>query len=104
MALKIEWSKEAYSRVEEIHSYLTREAGKRIANKIAGKIVARTKLLVENPQAGQREELLKRSKQEFRYLVEGNYKIVYRAASEKVVISAVFDCRQNPEKMREELE
>ena len=53
------------------------------------------------PLLGQREELLKDLSVEFRYLVEGNYKILYYTLPEKVVISLVFDCRQNSEKMRD---
>ena len=53
------------------------------------------------PLLGQREELLKDLSVEFRYLVEGNYKILYYTLPEKIVISLVFDCRQNPERMRD---
>ena len=53
------------------------------------------------PLLGQREELLKDLSVEFRYRVEGNYKILYYTLPEKIVISLVFDCRQNPEKMRD---
>lgn len=60
-------------------------------------------VLATNPQAGQREELLVEREQEFRYLVEGNYKIIYWLESEKAIISAIFDCRQNPQKMKEEI-
>ena len=101
--MEIIWTERAKRRMREIFDYLDEAAGKRTARKIRGKIEARAAILAANPQAGQREELLAARPQEFRYLVEGNYKIIYRLDSDKAVISTVFDCRQNPEKMKEEV-
>lgn len=38
----------------------------------------------------------------YRYLVEGNYKIVYKVYNEEkeILISTVFDTRQNPTKLK----
>lgn len=101
MAMIVEWSEQAASSLEEIFGYHKEVAGLRVARKIATKITQRTQILSDNPFVGQREELLKDLSVEFRYLVEGNYKILYYTLSEKIVISLVFDCRQNPEKMRD---
>lgn len=95
------WTEPAKMRLRGISDYLKKEAGKRIAKKIRDQIYARANILVENPKAGQREELLKDRPEEFRYLVEGNYKIVYWLEPGKATISTVFDCRQNPEKIKE---
>lgn len=99
MAVVVEWSEQAASSLEEIFGYHKEVAGLRIARKIATKITQCTQILSDNPFAGQREELLKDISVEFRYLVEGNYKILYYTQPEKVVVSLIFDCRQNPEKM-----
>ena len=101
MAVIVEWSEQAASSLEEIFGYHKKEAGVRVARKIVTKITQRTRILSDNPLAGQREELLKDLSVEFRYLVEGNYKILYYTLPEKIVISLVFDCRQNPGKMRD---
>ena len=45
---------------------------------------------------GQVEELLKHRNEEVRYLVDGNYKIVYKIGGQIVLIASVFDCRQDP--------
>ena len=74
MAVIVEWSEQAASSLEEIFGYHKQEAGVRVARKIATKITQRTRILSDNPLAGQREELLKDLSVEFRYLVEGNYK------------------------------
>jgi hypothetical protein len=33
-------------------------------------------------------------------LIEGNYKIIYWIDNQNIKIAAVFDCRQNPAKMK----
>jgi plasmid stabilization system protein ParE len=103
MALTVEWTEPADKRLGEIFDYLKGVAGVRTAQKIVGRIGARPRILAANPQAGPREELLSGRPEEFRYLVEGNYKIVYYATDEKVFVSAVFDCRQDPARLRDEV-
>ena len=104
MALMVKWTEPASDRFDEIYDYLKGEAGKRTALKIVGKITAHTKILAQNPHAGPIEELLTGRGKDHRYLVQGNYKIIYRIENETVWIITLFDCRQNPEKMPEEAE
>lgn len=49
-------------------------------------------LLADNPLLGFYEQALSSEPQGFRSLVHEHYKIIY--------ISAIFDCRQNPDKLR----
>lgn len=103
MELKIEWSENADARMDEIFNYYKEVASSKIARKVVKQIYSRATILTTNPYVGQREELLKNRIQEFRYLIEGNYKIIYCIYSDKILILTVFDCRQNPEKMGKEL-
>ncbi len=103
MAMILEWSEHALTTLDEIYHYLKEEAGKRTARKIIDNIYNHSGILIQNPKAGTREELLSDLPQEFRYLVEGNYKILYFIVDEKIYISSVFDCRQNPERMKNEI-
>ncbi len=63
-------------------------------------IYSRAKSLLNFPFLGQTEELLNFRKENFRYLVEGNYKIIYWIDDEIIRIVSVFDTRQNPEKLK----
>ena len=45
------------------------------------------------------EELLRHRKNEYRYIVDGNYKIIYWIDEHFIKIASVFDSRQNPEKL-----
>ena len=101
--MKVVWTKPSKKQLREIYNYLVQVAGDRIARKIRDKIQSRTTILAKNPLAGQREELLKGMGVDFRYLVEGNYKILYWSEYETVFIASVFDSRQNPEKMKEDV-
>lgn len=103
MELEIFWSHFAEDKLKEIFEYYKLKAGIKVATKIANQIVDCTINLDKNPRIGTIEELLKDRKQEFRYLVSTNYKIIYyiNFETKRIVIANVFDCRQNPEKIEE---
>lgn len=65
-------------------------------------IYGETLKLRKQPKSGQAEELLKKRKQEFRYLVYKNYKIIYWINNQenRIEINDVFDTRQNPVKIK----
>lgn len=100
MVTEIIWTEPAKNKLREISDYYKKKAGKRTAQKIRNEIYSRVAILSTNPRAGAQEELLKDKTQEFRFLVEGNYKIIYWLEPGKVLISTVFNCRRNPEKIR----
>jgi len=101
MEIKIEWSEFSSKQLSDIYNYHSLKASPRIARKIINKIVDRVKVLLENPLSGPKEELLDEMPEDFRYLIEGNYKIIYWQENKIITIASVFDCRQNPEKMKE---
>ncbi len=103
MVRKVSWTHRARQQLREITDYLHREAGARTAKKMHTRISARTRILAANPYAGQREELLVDMGEDFRCLVEGNYKIVYYVTDERVYVVTVFDCRRDPVGMRGEV-
>lgn len=101
MEVKIFWSALAESQLKNIFDYYLDAAGKKTALRIINRITERVNILEKYPQSGAREELLKNYSEDFRYLVEGNYKIIYWINNNIITISSVFDCQQNPEKMKD---
>ncbi len=99
MGLKVVWTDLAIENLHLIYQYYRDEVNSATAQKIANGIVDKTILLETNAEIGQREELLKNRKKEFRYLIEGNYKVIYWKELKVVFIAAVFDTRQNPKKI-----
>ena len=103
MGLEIFWSQFAEDQLQDIYQYYKFKAGVKVAKKIINEIVDRTFILNENYKIGQVEDLLIERKQEFRYLVSGNYKIIYyiNLDKDKIIIANIFDARQNPIKMND---
>lgn len=88
--------------MEKVFEYHVEKAGLLIAKKLTNGIFNATLKLKKYPEIGQIEELLEKRKQEFRYLVFKNYKIIYWVNKEqnRIEINDVFDTRQNPTKIK----
>jgi len=99
MEITVLWSDSAISDLQDIHDYYLSKASLKVAQRIVNSIVDKSLLLSNNPRIGQTEDLLKHRKEEIRYLVEGNYKIVYVIEGYIVFIATIFDCRQDPDKL-----
>lgn len=76
MALEIYWTEFSEKELEKIFYYYEKQASLQIAKKITDGIFKATLKLKKQPEIGQIEELLAQRKQEFRYLVHKNYKII----------------------------
>jgi toxin ParE1/3/4 len=100
MEIRIEWSELSERQLKDIFDYYAFEVSPSIARKIVNRILDSVTILESNPFAGQKEELLSDYPEDFRYLVESNYKIVYWKKDNLITIASVFDCRQNPEKIK----
>ena len=100
--MRIVWSDIAKANVKEIYRYHKEVAGVAVAKSIRDKIIGKPRLLIRQPEMGQLEENEAVANRGFRYLVEGNYKIVYKAYVEdkQILVATVFDTRQNPTKLK----
>ncbi|RKE94666.1 type II toxin-antitoxin system RelE/ParE family toxin [Ichthyenterobacterium magnum] len=98
MELKLFWTDFSQKELEKIYQYYREKAGTRIAKKLVNGIYNEALKLKSQPEIGQPEELLKNRKQEFRYLVYKNYKVICWINNEenRIEINDVFDTRQNP--------
>lgn len=55
--------------------------------------------VLKYPNSGQIEENLTLLGENHRYLVTGNYKIIYKPVIEGILITDIFDTRQDPQKV-----
>lgn len=99
--MKIIWSDFASGILTEVFHYHEEMAGKNIAKKINSRIFNSTKQLIKHPNSGQIEESLEQLGEGHRYLVSGNYKVIYKKVKEGILITDVFDTRQDPDKMND---
>jgi toxin ParE1/3/4 len=93
------WSDEAMQDLDLIHTFLS-EKSLPAAQKIIFNIIDRTKQLDSFPESGQTQKTFIPTAFQYRYIVEGNYKIIYRVNQTSIVINAVFDTRRDPEKLK----
>ncbi len=100
--MKVIWTDFASGMLLEIYQYYKEKAGPAVSKKIKSEIFAATKQLIKHPISGQIEINLERLNENHRYLVAGNYKIIYKEISEGVLITDVFDTRQDPIKINDE--
>ena len=100
--MRIYWTDFSKAELQNIFHYYKEKASLRVAKELVLGIENKTKILTSYSEAGQIEELLSNRKQQFRYLVYKNYKIIYwvNNSENRVEISDVFDTRQNPVKLK----
>ncbi len=99
--MKIIWTAFAAETLKDIFDYYKDIVGKNIAHKIKTKIFNTTKQLKKQPDSGQIEISLEQFGEGHRYLISGNYKIIYKKVKEGILITDVFDTRQNPVKIND---
>ena len=72
------WTDPAKLYLKEIYIYHKKVASVRVAISIKDKIIKASKSLKTLERRGQVEALLKERTDEYRYLIVGNYKIIYQ--------------------------
>ena len=102
--MKIFWTSFAKRELRNIFEYYKINASSKIAKNLVTQIVEQTKILDFQNKIGQKEEFLSDRKENFRYLVHKNYKIIYWFNEQKnrIEIVDIFDTRQNPTKIERE--
>jgi toxin ParE1/3/4 len=97
--MKIIWTDFASEILSEIYHYYKENASPVVAQKIKSEIFIATRLLKDHPSSGHIELNLEKLNEGHRYLVKGNYKIIYKKIPEGILITDVFDTRQDPVKI-----
>jgi plasmid stabilization system protein ParE len=97
--MKVVWTELAKVQLKATCQYYKEVAGNRVAKTIKTKIFEKTRKLSRHPEIGQQEQNTVVTGLGYRYLVSGNYKIIYKIQKEEknVMIAAVFDTRQHPD-------
>jgi len=97
--MNIVWTKPAKKDLRKIFNYFKKKVSLNLANKIVNSILANTSIL-RTQNIGVKEQLLTHLEQEHRFIIDGNYKIIYIIKANTVYITHVFDTRQNPVKLK----
>ena len=97
--VQVIWTDESLKDLEVIYDFIAEQSAKS-ATKIIQSILSRTRQLEAFPQSGSPQETASKIKREYRYLVEGNYKIIYSLDEKSLYVEAVIDTRKNPTKLK----
>ncbi|TFV95577.1 type II toxin-antitoxin system RelE/ParE family toxin [Algoriphagus kandeliae] len=95
--MRIFWSDRSLKDLEEIFQFYAEFAGIEIGQRIVIRIVNKVGILSSNPELGQIQHFESSLNFPYRYLIEGNHKIIYRLDLEKnqILIARVFDTRRD---------
>ena len=102
MELRLNWTEYAKNELLKIFLYHKNNSNLKIAKNRVEDISKHVLILEKQPFIGQKEELLIGRKEEFRYFLYANYKIIYYVDLEinLVEIVDIFNCRQEPLKIK----
>ncbi len=99
--MKVKITAFAKAELKKIYQYYSEVASVEIAHKIKDRILDTAYSLNNSPLRRSIEFNLEDLNEGHRYLLSGNYKIIYKVIDDVVFITDVFDCRQDPEKIKQ---
>src|ERR1035437_2906480 len=102
--MKVFWTKFALDTLHDIYEFYKNNASVLVANNIKESILLSTRQLKLQPLSGTIEVLLQHMNEGHRYIIRGNFKIIYKIQSQRIYVSDVFDTRQNPTKIYRNIE
>ena len=99
--MRIEISPKARQHLLAITDYYAEWGGVRSVERLLGKIVEKQQKILKYPQAFHPEPLLAGRIVEYRsVIINDYYKMVYRIDNDVITISAFWDMRMNPSKLK----
>lgn len=99
--MKLVYTEQAIVSLQECLDFFPSEVPAEKVNEVRDRILAKADKLLENPYIGQDEEYLDHLGLSHRRVIEGVYKIIYKVEGELIIITDIFDSRQDPSKMKE---
>lgn len=97
--MKLIWSDFAVHSLRRSFEYYRKHVSEQMARNIKQGIFKSTNALINNPKIGIVEPSLAHLNLEYRFIISGNYKIIYRPIKEGLLITDIFDSRQSPRKI-----
>jgi toxin ParE1/3/4 len=95
MNYQVIWANSAFDDLLEIEEFI----GQPKADRIIESIMSRARQLSQFPEIGAIQEMPSHRRM-YRFVVEGNYKIIYSFERSIVQICAIFDSRRDPKNLK----
>jgi plasmid stabilization system protein ParE len=98
----VEWWEDAKSDLDSIYEYIA-NLNERSAAKVYNEILDEIDKLTQYAESLPVEPLIKSKKYIFRFCitVNGKYKIIYFVDGKRIIITHIWDCRRNPDIIRQ---
>ena len=97
--MQVELTDFAIQQLAEIHSYYAEVASEKVALKVTNNILDSIETLEQLPTIGSREPYLAEMELKHKFIVSGNYKIIFRKEENAIYVTDIFDGRQDPSKI-----
>jgi plasmid stabilization system protein ParE len=103
MGMRLIWTAFAATQLENLYRFLNNKS-ETAAVSVYNDILDETERLLHFAEMAPIEPLLSEFSEVYRSLViRSTYKVVYYTTNNSIFIVAVFDCRQNPEKLKKHI-
>ncbi len=98
--MKIQWSERALKDLDHVFQFYLELASFEVAQKVTGKLASKVRILESYSELGVVEKFDVILPFEYRSLIEGDFKIIYRFILEDkmILIARIFDTRRDPKK------
>ncbi len=100
--MKLVYSEYALRQLETIIEFLINQVQvpPEKVIEIQNAILDKADAIIHNVHMGQKEEILEHLGQSHRRVIVNNYKIIYVIKNDYILITDIFDTRQDPQKMK----
>jgi plasmid stabilization system protein ParE len=99
--MKLIYTEQALNSLEEALAFIAPKVTQKKLLEIRDRILDKADTLLLHPNQGQIEPCLEHLELDYRRIIEGNYKIIYRIKGQTIFITDIFDSRQDPDKMKD---
>lgn len=86
--------------LQQIFRFYVELASEEVALRVIDAILDKVETLNNFPGRGKIEFYLSELRQGHRYIIGGNYKIIYLVGIDKVIVTDIFDMRQDPDEIK----
>ncbi|MDO6438191.1 type II toxin-antitoxin system RelE/ParE family toxin [Cyclobacterium sp. 1_MG-2023] len=97
--VQVIWTDESMGDLEVIYDFIA-EKSRKSAKNVVQSILSKTRQLETFPESGSPYETNISIGVSYRFLVQGNYKIIYSIERDALYVEAVVDTRQDPASLR----
>ncbi|MFM1875064.1 MAG: hypothetical protein RL266_801 [Bacteroidota bacterium] len=98
--VRVIWTRSALNELRNIYDYYLENVGHQMAENIRTNVLMATGQLSSEPRSGIPEPSLSNEAKQYRSVIRGHYKVIYRMEGDSVMVVDVFDTRQDPPKIK----